>query len=385
LESGSPTEALEVIDWIDAIVPCHHVSEITGGKIERTNADGSVEWKRSTFRSLPGSFETAIQFKTAWRSDTGDCTHLHVSGNLAKFFQGHNLWGSDDPTALVVEFMEWLTGYDVQTGHLGLTPYAEDVAAWMASDYQFTRIDYTETFHLDSEAEVLSYIRAAEHTAHLAHRGRGQLCEGSTLYFGKHSRRWALKLYAKGPEVRKNAGCQPAILRLPSAQEWAAKSLRCELVLRSMELKRKGLDRASAWVVLQENGVQFDPSYLIREVLGDMTMTTTLELSSDVLATLKPSLRLIYQAWHAGAEIRTTQSKTAFYRYRAQLLPYGIDIATVQPRELSHRSIASVLVARPADVPEWAQGTPLFFEPRLPSVRPALVRNCQALWERRAA
>lgn len=374
-----------MIDWIDAIVPCHHRADIAGGKIERTKSDGSVEWTRSMFRSVVGSFETGIQFKTAYRSETGICTHLHVSGNLAKFFQGHNLWGSDDPTALVGEFMEWLTGYDVETGNLGLVPQAEDVQAWVAADYRFTRIDYTETFHLDSEGDVLAYLRAAEHTAHLAHRGRGQLCEGSTLYFGKHSRRWSLKLYAKGPEVRRNADAQPAILRLPSAQQWAARALRCELVLRSMELKRRGLDRARSWQVLQDNGVVFDPSILIREILGDMTMTTTLELSQDALMRLRPALRMVYQAWHAGADIRQVHSKTAFYRYRSQLLPYGIDIATVQPRELSHRAIASVLVARPVDVPDWAQGTPLFFEPRRPSVTPALVRNCEALWARAAA
>lgn len=374
-----------MIDWIDAIVPCRHVSEITGGKIERTTVDGKTEWKKGLFRSLVGSFETGIQLKTAWRSDTGDCTHLHVSGNLAKFFQGHNLWGSDDPGALVVEFMKWLVGYDAETSLLGLCPQAENIQAWIDGAYRFTRVDYTETFHLDSEADVLAYLRAAEHTAHLAHRGRGQLCEGSTLYFGKHSRRWALKLYAKGPEIRKNADSQPAILKLPSAQAWAAKSLRCELVLRSMELKRRGLDSAQAWFVLQENGVQFDPSYLIREILGDMTMTTTLDLSPDVLKTLKPALRMAYLTWHAGADLRTVHSKTAFYRYRAQLIPYGIDIATVQPRELSHRAIAAVLVARPADVPDWAAGTKLFFEPRRPAVDVELVRNCQVLWDRLAA
>ena len=374
-----------MIDWIDAIIPCHHAAEITGGKIERTRADGALEWKKTAFRPVVGSFETGVSLKTAWRSDTGDCTHLHLSGNLAKFFQGHNLWGDDDPGALVVEFLRWLVAHDAAEGVLGLCPHAEDVQSWMDGNYRLTRIDYTETFHLDTEADVLAYLRAAEHTAHLAHRGRGQLCEGSTLYFGKHSRRWSLKLYAKGQEVRRNADKQPAILRLPSAQEWAARSLRCELVLRSMELKRRGLDTASAWSVVQENGVHFDPSSLIREILGDMTMTTTLELSPEVLASLKPALRMAYLTWHAGADLRTIHSKTAFYRYRAQLLPYGIDIATIQPRELSHRSIASVLVARPVGVPEWAKGTPLMFEPRRPVVTPDLVSNLRTLWDRHAA
>ena len=48
---------------------------------------------------------------------------------------------------------------------------------------------------------------AAEMNATLSHRGRGQVTKGSTLYFGKSSRRSSVKFYAKGEEFQKALSC----------------------------------------------------------------------------------------------------------------------------------------------------------------------------------
>ncbi|WP_283159726.1 phage/plasmid replication protein, II/X family, partial [Xanthomonas axonopodis] len=77
--------------------------------------------------------------------------------------------------------------------------------------------------------------------------GRGQLVKGSTLYFGQHSRRWSLKLYSKGQEIHARGHGQDAILNLPHAVAWADRTLRAELTIRSMELKRMALDQVAAW------------------------------------------------------------------------------------------------------------------------------------------
>jgi II/X family phage/plasmid replication protein len=57
---------------------------------------------------------------------------------------------------------------------------------------------------------------------------------------------------------------------------------------------------------------------------------------------------------------------TTFYRHRAELLPHGIDIATLVPREGVSNVVPlhRVLEAVPVSVPDWAIGTPLYFEPR---------------------
>ena len=240
---------------------------------------------------------------------------------------------------------------------------AGNTASWRAGAIQLTRIDVTESFHLDNRAQVLAWLRAAEQTAHLSHRGRGQLVKGTTLYFGKNSRRWSLKVYAKGQEIEAKGHGQDAILGNPHAREWADRTLRAELTMRSMELKRMSLDTVTAW--LPVDGVPFNVAGLLHDRLGAMTMTTTNALSAEVLDSLRPALRTAVVSWESGADLRAILPKATFYKFRAELLPHGIDIATLQPREVSNVvPLHRVLEAKPVGVPDWAIGTPLYFEPR---------------------
>lgn len=348
-----------MIDWLTFLVPCAHARAIDGGKVLSLSPDGELQWMTSKRASVRGSFDTNLTIRTATHT-AEQCTHVEVSGNPVKFFQGHNLWGSDDVHALVVATLEHLAS----SPDLGLLPTAEDRQRWMAGDIRLTRVDQTESFHLANLSDVLSWLRAAEQTAHLSHRGRGQLVKGSTLYFGQHSRRWSLKLYAKGQEIRDKGHRQEMILELPHALAWADRTLRAELVMRSMELRRLELDTVAAWSTI--DGVSSAvTSRLLLDRLGAMTMNTVSHLSASVLDALKPSLRLAYQTWEAGGDLRAILSKATFYRYRAELLSHGIDIAALNPRESSNVvPLVRVLEAVPACIPDWAHGTSLYWEPR---------------------
>lgn len=346
-----------MIDWVSCVVPCEHLATIHGGSVVSCDADGSIEFHVNKRRSIMGSAESAVSIRT----HRGDLTQLEISGNLVKFFQGHNLWGTDELVPLVAEFVESLSSTHGEA--LGLVPTDSDRAAWWSGEFDLTRVDVTDSFRLRSLADVLAWLRAAEQTAHLSHRGRGQLDKGSTLVFGKHSRREGLKLYAKGQEIVANAKHQPALRDLPHVVEWAQGILRAELVLRSMQLKYLGLRRASVWC--STDGVPFDPLSLLRDRLGKLTMTTVSKLSSDLLSTLRPSERTALAAWEAGTDLRAVLARRTFYRMRSKLLPHGIDIATIMPRENSNVvPLVRVLEAVPAPIPDWAVGTPLLFEPR---------------------
>lgn len=344
-----------MIDWLSLVVPLRHSSPIHGDAVMCVSDGGVVEWVSRKRTTVAGSFSSGIQVRTA--SHTADpCTHLEISGNPVKFFQGHNLWGTDDLPSLVTDLVLCVAR------QLGIEVHADDLASIVAGDVQITRVDVTESFHLDNLAQVLAWLRAAEQTAHLSHRGRGQLCKGSTLYFGKNSRRWSLKLYAKGQEIKAKGHGQEAILTLPHCVAWAERTLRAELTLRSMELKRLGLAAVRDWFPV--DGVPFVTSQLLVERLGAMTMTTTSALSAETMESLRPALRVAVQAWEAGADLRATLSTRTFYRYRKELLPHGIDIAVVRPREVSNVvPLYRVLEARPAGIPDWAIGTPLYYEP----------------------
>lgn len=344
-----------MIDWLTMIVPCAHPEPITGGNVISIKPGGEIDWQCVKRATVEGSFATGLQVRSATHTQH-PCSHLEISGNPVKFFQGHNLWGTDDLHALSVATVEAVASL------LGLTPSQEDRDAWAAGDIQLTRVDVTQSFHLANRAQVLAWLRAAEQTAHLSHRGRGQLTKGSTLYFGKNSRRWSLKFYSKGQEIQAKDHGQESILSLPSAVAWADKTLRAELTIRSMELKRQCLGHVSQWISEVPSSVT---AALLADRFGGMTMTTTSRLSAEVLDSLKPSVRMAYQSWEAGCDLREVLPARTFYRHRATLLPHGIDIATRVPREVSNVvPLFKVLEAVPVSIPDWAEGTPLYFEPR---------------------
>ncbi len=339
------------------LVPLQHDAPLNSGHVVSIQPTGEIEWLTQKRLQVEGSHDARLSVRTA--THTADrCTHVEIKGNPVKFFQGHNLWGTDDLAGLAVA-----TCYAV-ADLLKLSVHPSDAAAWAAGDIRLTCVDATESFHLNSRAEVLAFLRSAEQTAHLAHRGRGQLTKGSTLYFGQHSRRWSLKLYAKGPEIERKGHEQRIILDLPHAKAWADRTLRAELRLHSMELRRLGLDLVSAWIPVDGVPSGATPE-LLRDRFEGMTMTTTAKLPADVFETFRPALRLALQSWESGADLRAVLPARTFYKYRKELLPHGIDIATKMPVEVSNVvPLYKVLEAKPVQVPDWAIGTPLFFEPR---------------------
>lgn len=346
-----------MIDALTMLVPLPHSEPIGNGFVTSIDQHGQLEWQAVKRLRLSGSHSSGLNVKTATHT-RDQFSHVWIEGNPVKWFQGHNLWGTDDLPSLAVATATAVAGC------LGIEVSADTLRSWESGDIQLTRVDCTESFHLDNRAQVLAWLRAAEQTAHIPHRGRGQLCKGSTLYFGKNSRRWSLKLYAKGQEIEVKGHGQGAIIDLPHARAWADRTLRAELTLRSMELKRLSFDMVSAW--LPVDGVPLPVTgELLRERLCSMTMTTTRAISSDLLDTLRPALRTALVAWEAGADLRTMLSRPTFYRYRAELLPHGIDIATLLPKEVSNVvPLHRVLEAKPVTVPHWAVGTHLYFEPR---------------------
>lgn len=344
------------------VVPCKHPEPITGGQVFSIKPSGEIEWECNKRSPVRGSYSSEIHIRTATHTVSQN-THLEISGNPVKFFQGHNLWGTDDLQGLAIATIRHIA----QALSIG---DESDYAKWDSGDIQLTRVDCTQSFHLDGIASVLAWLRVAEQTAHLAHRGRGQLTKGSTLYFGKHSRRWSLKLYSKGQEVRAAGHGQDSILNLPHALAWADKTLRVELTLRSMELKRIGMSLVKAWGN-DYHDFEAVTGALLRERFEGMTMTTTDRLSAELIQSFRPAIRAAYLTWMTGEDLRALYPSRTFYKYRKELLVHGVDIASIMPKDAPSNvyPLFKTLEAVPAVVPEWAYGTPLFFEPRLVAIR----------------
>ena len=345
-----------MIDWITCKLPFRHRSAISDGVVVHLDEDGNRQFYKLKRKEMRGSFETGIHVWTemAAENDDGTFPFLWVSGNPVKLFQGHNVWGTNDLHGLLLETFRFLAdALEPQ----GAAPTDLDWQNVKRGAVHLTRVDLTESFLLDSLPDCKAWIRAAEFTTRMKHRGRGQMTSG-TLYFGKTSERWATKIYAKGQEVREHLDKQPGIFGLHHALDYADRCLRIEHVIRGKELVRRGLDLAGNW----DDTIA---EVLHRDLLSKLEFSEAVTIQPTVLDDLPGSLRGAYALWQEGHDLRKVYAPRTFYRYRSQLLAHGIDISIQQQgRPDNVVPLVRVLEAVPATIPDWAEGTGLYFQPR---------------------
>ena len=327
-----------MIDWVSAILPCKHdPSKLISGLVMSFDALGNNEWTVNKTLTVEGSYSSKIQIKSHTENQ------IYISGNPTKFLQGHNLFGSNDLVGLMGKFFDELLKHE----NLGLCPDPFQIAAIKNGEYELTRVDVNETWHLNNQKDVLAWIRAVGETAYLRHRGAGQF-SGDTAYFGKNSRRWALKCYSKGLEILAKGHKLSPELAIPEMLEYAQKALRIEGVTRQLELKRRSLHLACNWDV-------DTAEELLLEYISKLEMSDVFMLDESVLDTLPPRLRLTYQAWLNGDDLKSVFTHRTFYRVRKEMEKYGIDISTKSPKEKTNViPLIRVLEAKPVGIPDWA-------------------------------
>lgn len=308
-----------MIDWVTARIPLAHGTPLHGGKIQCTNGHGEIEYIVNRRLAVQGSHSSTITIRSLHIGPDGE---IEFSGNPVKFLKGHNLYGSTDIVALMKHTLEQIFR------QLNITPSPANWSAIRAGQYAITRIDLNEMIKMGSLADVLAWIRATSHASRSRHKSGGIL-KGDTLYWGKNSRRWAMKLYAKGQEISAKGHELPENLssRAPLTQ-WAQDKLRWELVLRSPELKKHELNTAVA-LANANFRILFD-TYKSRIVLPDNR-----DLANNILRQLPRHLRATYSLWKSGEDLRQAMTKNTFYRHRRMLLTLGIDIS-VAPNSLSN-------------------------------------------------
>lgn len=337
-----------MIDWLKLRLLINAQGKIPGGRILVLDPDGGIEWEKPKPLKMRGSHEASIHVSSC---PYNGC--LVIDGNPVKFFQGHNVFGTDDIHAVA----HAICFHVLDALDLGETP--EQREAIKQGIVEVYRVDINRSFAVGNLANARAAVRALAETATLKHRGRGTLDRDGTAYWGKHSRRSAVKAYPKGHELTAKDHKLPKDLsHRDLVFDFAQQLLRVELVLRGMELKQRGLNLLANWT--HNTGTE-----LFGEYLGKFNVATNIELPLDTLQDLPPRLRLAYDSWMRGTDLRATLPRMTFYRYRKQLLEHGVDILTVKPMDASNVvPIVRILEARPVDVPEWAIGTPLYFDPR---------------------
>ena len=335
-----------MIDWLDLRVPGCDLP-VDAGKVVSFSSHGEIEWQ--TMKRLPveGSHCATVTLR---QTPLG----LLVSGNPSKWFQGHNLFGTDDLQSLVPAFL--LSIFD----RVGYVPPVHERFSILRGVVQLTRLDTTQSYDLGNQSRAIAFVQALSQVSRLRHRGAGSILKEGTCYWRQGSRRMSAKAYCKGLELKAHPipGTVPEYERL---SHLALGLVRLEFTLRSMWLKHEGLDLVRNWPIIGAT-----PECIHARLLSGLNIAEAEMIDTTVIEGLPPRYQLAYEAWLAGKDMRRMFSRNTFYVYRRALLAHGIDISIKRPSPPVSNvvRIRPILEAVPVGVPDWARGTSLYYEPQ---------------------
>jgi II/X family phage/plasmid replication protein len=352
-----------VIDWITFRAPlAHQVGEggpLYGGAVLMTDSKGELVFDRPKFMNLPnpeiGSSSTRIAISSVF---VGSRPHIQVSGNPTKFFQGHNVFGTDDLHGLVLAML-----YSIC--HLkGIKPSSYDIRDWYEGAINLSRVDINYSFDYGTQDRVLHAVAGLFRCGRLVDRSAPTMFKDETVQFGSRRSAWFIKAYAKGREMARHSSKLHSLRELhPHVFDYANRLLRVEVQLNPEFLKDEGLDQLSKWTASHPQDVH--DRLVAKLMISEGNMLET----PEILASLDRHSRLAYTLWFNGSNIRAHMGRTKFYESKKVLKQHGIDISIARVEEAlpdysNVEFLRRVREARSEPVPTWAFGTRLYFQPR---------------------
>ncbi|MEC4749223.1 phage/plasmid replication protein, II/X family [Methylomicrobium sp. Wu6] len=337
-----------MLDWFRGEIPFLH-DPIPAGRVVSVEPDGQVTWECVKKIECRSSHDTSLKIKSVGGDGQGRATALQIDGNLCKFLQGHNVFGSRDLNRLLL--LSFRKVCELLSEHLNGRS-SPDLAERqiMKGNYLVKMIDINQLYECGNDASVEAWLHAAEMRARSRH-GRSTRDKG-TLYLGKSSRRWAIKFYNKARELLAQGKTHklPDSLQGVGLEEFIQGKLRAELRLFGKELEeRHGIT----------HGYHLTPEVidqLFNTYLGKIDMSNQTTLIDEQLYEMPQALRSSYLLWRQGADLRGLLSKPTFYRQRKALLEYGIDINLMHqaPEHSNVVPLIRVIEAKPVAIPAWA-------------------------------
>ena len=312
-----------LIDWTTAAVQFLEDMGFGTGEYMAISPSGEV------LRTGPQGFQVEHpSWSESVRLYAPNSSVLVFSGNPVKWFQGHNAFGSADAPGLVWDCLQ-----DIRMQHLAADVGVPGFHTTEAHGpgVRFTRIDVTRSArHPGGDEGARAWLRAIGREAGSSHRGGVAVGDEGTVYFGKRSKRWGLKVYLKADEMKKHP---PKLKKLSRAdmrrweqwamaRAWAEGVLRFELVLRSTELGDAGV---SIPRTVPEALALWGRYYRRLSIREGPVMAQEIE-------GLKPSERAALKLWEAGESPKGIYPRASFYRHRRAILKKGgPDIASPGP------------------------------------------------------
>jgi hypothetical protein len=315
-----------MIDWFTGYVG-YDASRMAIGRFWEVDRHGGIVRDRPRWETAQGSFESGVQVTKFAPTDQMRehakefgflCSEevLKISGNPAKYLQGHNVTGPS--VSLLGPVVQGL----VRAFPDELRPI--DADSTMLPAVHRSRVDVNTLVDLGSHQAVHDWLMLAETKTRSRH-GRA-VADFGTVYWGKHSTRWSMKAYCKHCELKKHPAADSELQA--ELLDWTRNFLRIELTLRRPELKDRG--------TLSES--------LIWDFFGKLELhTMKANTYSEAKSVLPTGMKLTLGMWYQGTDMRCFLPERTFYRHRKEILDVtGIDIT--RPYADQSPSATSVLL-----------------------------------------
>lgn len=227
-----------LIDTIKFAIKVEHGSLID--KHKRLQASGVSNRLTSALAGIsrkvkvPGAYEAEA---TVWSRKNAQI--LLVECSAAKFLAGHNVFGSEDLSRIVLDISKRVCTC------LEIEPTAKEKQAIKAGDVRLFRVDLAAHFRLPSKFTVRSFQFALKMQLAFTHRSFATY-KDETLYVNQTSDMRPIKIYGKGEEI----AFRPLPQALPDRQKiesYAKNLVRVELTMRSRYLRRAKMSKVQDW------------------------------------------------------------------------------------------------------------------------------------------
>lgn len=245
-----------------------------------------------------------------------------------KFINGHNLWGYSNINTVVFVIVKRLIELFPEYFSNDLPCNLDNLKCIYKGIYSVMKLDITGMYKVGNNSdEVNAFIRNLSADAEMIYRGKG-LLQHNTLYFGKNSKKWAIKIYNK--EVELKANDPDNITAIKHSQGYAriemrflSKELTNEKVLAN-KLRVPFLDATP--LTIHELFYTYGKGLKMSDNSKNILSTTDIENLSN-------AYRATYLAWKGGIDIKPPYMKRrTFYNHKKYFLDnYNINIAV--PRD----------------------------------------------------
>jgi len=325
-------------DWISAYqVHPEGVPTVNDGHVFSVDQDGEVKWDVPSKLVHRGSHDTSIRIRS-------DGFRVTIDGNIGRFDRADNLFGYSVLDCIKLA-NHALAKFDLpplqdRLPRMAVSKADESNVIAVATGAVLTRVDLTKNWAAGSQGNCSQFIRHLQ--GFKSGRQEPKPYKTTGVSWGEGSKYWYAKVYDKAAEYMRQHGkgskkFDPQLFAYMLENGIS----RHEIELKSRYLRDHNLWRFCQWGEGMEERVY--------ALFNDVVASTGIV---DEYLEIPGRAGELAVAWRDGADLKKRLAQNTYYRYRRELLAYGIDIAV--PANVARlRTRVEVVTLSPAVAPAW--------------------------------